>query len=75
MRDRSAVGAGCLFDRHPRFQRAVRGVGQHRVGKPPHDGDPELAVVRRRAVDRSHSVGSADAAPAAPAVSGIRVDA
>ena len=65
MTDRRSVARG-LFDRHPRLQRAVGEVGEHRIGEPPHDRDPGVAIARAAFGRCAAAVpGHADAAPAA----------
>jgi hypothetical protein len=66
VRHRSSIGAGRLFNRHARFQGAVREVGEHGIGEPPHERDPRLAIargrlrrlMRSRAVPRSNNARS-----------------
>jgi hypothetical protein len=58
MADRATVSAGRLFDRHARFQRAVREVRQHRIRKPPQHVDPQRAIARRRSASLIHGCGA-----------------
>jgi len=44
MRDGTAIGSGCLLDRHARLERAVREVRQHRIGEAPKDVNPVIAI-------------------------------
>jgi hypothetical protein len=48
VRDGPAVGARRLFHRHPRLERAVGQVREHRIGEAPHNRDPRVAIARCR---------------------------